>query len=669
MKTSIKFFAALACILAFASCTPEENPEPGKNDENKDQYDETLNLKDAVLTIDGKGGDVAAKLKTNVDFKVKIQDGIDWVSYKPATKAGAPVDSTIYFTVKEFPKSTEQSRSAVVTISYTGLSDQALTIIQTPSAQIYLEAKADVSRFSMDGGTMTVDIKSSVDYTITVDESATEWIIADANNPVKGDGQAKFTITANTVKSDRDAKVTFATEGLDPVVIDVHQDAYTSNIGIKSLADFLEFVEASNNGAAYDDEATGAKAHDLSKWVNEDGEICLLCDLDLSSIKEWTPIGNATDLTSVKNRAAVADSVRAFGNHFNSGNGVFNGMNHVISGLTINATDDSQNYLGFFGPLWNATVKNLTFDETCSITINRSEAMPSDTYGFVTPAAIASTIENVVVKGKISVYKSWDDPNPGLYIGGIAGRLCGNDVNDAIIKDCRFEGEVIQYIQEGKGTANPKLFGAIVGYAGHDIGTGDERWADPNYVNSTKIINCTNNTDITAQIRYLGGIVGATLNKVHIENCINNGEINIDNKVYEKLGRAGGIIGYDESGCIVSGCENYGNVHAIDDAAMNIGGITSVIGGPGKYTNNKVNCIIAGAHTNIGLFVGNVGDKNSEYSGNLVKGSVAKGYNLQKGTYTNLVEVTEENLSEYVGNNNMETNGSASFITGVSFWK
>ncbi len=663
MKTRIKFLAAIACIFAIASCGPEENPEPDKK-----TYDETLKLSDAVLTVGGEGGEVTAKLKTNVDFKVSIQKDVDWVTYKPATKAEEPKDLEIAFTVKEFPKSTEQSRSAVVTISYAGLSDQILTIIQTPTAQIYLEATADETRFTMDGGTMTVTIKSSVDYKI--ESSDTEWITPDANNPVKGDGQAKFTIAPNKVKSDRDGTVTLTTEGLEPVVINVHQDAFASNIGIKSLADFLEFVAASNNGAAYDDPATPEveQAHDLTKWVNEDGEICLLCDLDLSSIKEWTPIGNPTDLTSVKKRSIMADSVRVFGNHFNSGNGVFNGMNHVISGLHIVANDGGNDFSGFFGALYKATVKNLIFDETCTMTVNHTSNYAStNTYGFVTASAVASTIENVVVKGTIKINKEYPDGESfrGFYVGGIAGRICGNKQGSAIIRNCRFEGKVEEVVQKLHGSTNPKSFGGIVGYMVHDIGAGNEGdalWADPNYVNCTKIVDCVNNADLNGTIWCMGGIVGSTFNNTIIENCTNNGALN--NNSTETNGRTGGIIGYDEGNTTVKGCTNNGAIHALDTKNHCIGGITSVIAGKSDYTNNKVNNTIAGQYKTKGIFVANVNNKDASFSGNLAKGSVADGIN--KGEYTNLVEVTAENFSTYVGKNGKD---APTYGKGVSFWK
>ncbi len=642
MKHSIALFAALPlAVTTIIGCTEKE-----------EQYDDTMTLKGSVISVGGEGGDVSATLNTNVNFTVSIQDGVNWVSYVPVTRSSAPEDKTIIFKVSAFPKSTEASRSAVVTISYTGLKDQSLTIVQTPSVQTYLTVTPDNTRFTMDGGVMTVDIQSSVDYTVRISD---DWITADAANPVKGNGTAKFTVAENKVKSDREATVTFETEGLEPIGIKVHQDAYSSNIGIKSLSEFIEFVQATNNG--------DYETHNLEKWVNEDGEICLLCDLDLSGISEWTPIGQATDLTLIKNRSALADSVRAFGNRYASGNGIFNGMNHVISGLKITVDDNKEsNYRGFFGPLYNATVKNLIFDETCSITVNRDVAS-SDAFGFVTPSAIASTIENVTVKGSININKTLEDGETyrGLYVGAVTGVLCSNAVGDAIVRNCTFEGKV-NVVQKGWGTSNPKAFGGIVGYAVHDIGTGDDRWADPDNKHVTKIVGCANNTVLEGTIWCMGGIVGATLNNVTIENCVNKGNI-FDNSD-QGNGRVGGIIGYDEGNSTVTGCENYGNLHSLDTKNTCLGGITSVIAGKGVYTNNKCDNIVSGQYKTKGIFVANVNNASASFSGNMAKGSVAQSYN--KGEYGGKTDVTEDNFNQYVGSN---SKNAPTFSTGVRFWK
>lgn len=646
--------AASLGILAGCEKKPVEVPEP-----------DSMTLKGAVLQVNGEGGVVSTTLNTNVDFKVSIQEGVDWVKYNAPTKSNEPVDETLSFTVDKFEKSVEASRSAVVTISYTGLKSQVLTIVQTPLAQIYLKLTPDPdpARFTMDGGELSIAVQSSVDYITTISEGC-DWITADPANPSQGDGTAKFTIEANKVKSDRDASITFTTEGLDPIKVDVHQDAFSSNIGIKSLSDFLEFVEASNVGDSAE--------HNLEKWVNEDGEICLLCDLDLGGITEWTPIGQSTDLTAIKYRSAVADSVRAFGAHFNSGKGVFNGMNHRISNLKITVGKDAPKvYSGFFGPIYNATVKNLIFDETCSLNIERANTdfVGGESYGFVTPSCIASTIENVTVKGSINVKKSYaGDTYYSFFVGGIAGMLCGNKTNDAIIKDCSFSGKV-SIDQTSYATSNPKSFGAIAGYAVHDIGEGQADWADPENKHVTQIIGCTNSSDISGRIIYLGGIVGTDMYRVSIKNCVNNGHICLNSS--EGNGRAGGIIGYDgflagQGGSRVENCENYGNVIATDKNNTNVGGIVGVISKEAKsvYTGNKVNCTVSRPDGRMGLFTGNNNSAEASFSSNKAKGYAAEGY--ENGEFKNKVEVNAENFSTYVGKN---ANNAPTFTSGIVFWK
>lgn len=651
---SFKLIASLIGVAALVvSC--------GEKEEN---YEDTLTLKGAVLTVDGNGGEVSATLTSNVAYTVAIQEDVDWVTYNPKTKASKPKDEAVTFTVATFPKSVEASRSAVITISYTGLKDQVLTIVQTPIAQTYLTATADQTTFTKDGGTLKVEVSSSVDYTTTVDG---DWITAAAGNPKEGNGTATFTIAANSVKSSREGSVKFETEGLDPIVINIRQDAYNSGIGISSLADFLEFVEASNNGAFQDDETTGAKAHSLEKWVDEDGEICLLCDLDLSSIKNWTPIGNGTSgLATVDARAAVSDSVRAFGARYNSGKGIFNGLGHVISGFKLNVTSDDERTVGFFGPIYNATIKNLTFDETCSITIDREDQAASDMYGFLTPVAIASTIENVTVKGSMTINQKFkaSDTWYRLFAGGIAGMMCGCSRNDAIIKDCTFSGS-IKINQSGFGSKH--IIGGIVGFMTHDIvddPANGAKWGDPNYLHATKVVNCTNNGSISGTIYCMGGIVGSNCTKISttVEGCVNNAEIT-DN-CSEGAGRIAGLIGYDQGNTTVNNCENYGAVHSTDANKTCVGGMTSVLAGAGKYTNNKVNNVISGQHDKVYLFIGNVNNGDATFSDNMAKGSVAKAY--ADGEYTDKVDVTAENFTTWVGNN---AKGAKTWETGVSFWK
>ena len=83
---------------------------------------------------------------------------------------------------------------------------------------------------------------------------------------------------------------------------------------VDELCKFRDMVNAGNSG--------------------EGSTFVLTKDLDLSSIFNWTPIGNRSS-------------------YFR---GAFDGNGYIISNLTIDTTED---YQGLFGCIWDATIKNL----------------------------------------------------------------------------------------------------------------------------------------------------------------------------------------------------------------------------------------------------------------------------------------------------------------------
>ena len=78
--------------------------------------------------------------------------------------------------------------------------------------------------------------------------------------------------------------------------------------GIASADDFVEFAAAVNADAS------------LEKWQDAAGGINLLNDIDMSSVKDWTPIGNATF-------AVVSNKLTVTGPMFT---GRFNGQGYKI---------------------------------------------------------------------------------------------------------------------------------------------------------------------------------------------------------------------------------------------------------------------------------------------------------------------------------------------------
>ena len=155
----------------------------------------------------------------------------------------------------------------------------------------------------------------------------------------------------------------------------------------------------------------------------------LTADLDLSSIANWTPIGNL-----------VAYPGQSF-------DGIFDGQEHTISNLTV--VDNTPNYAvaGLFGSCVNGTIKNLTVK---NVNIQSTHYAA----GIVAYTSNGPTIENChVVGGTISstpelLNGSYDN---GDKVGGIMGyATAGSTINnctvtDVTIKAYRDMGGIVGY--------------------------------------------------------------------------------------------------------------------------------------------------------------------------------------------------------------------------------
>ncbi|HOF15528.1 MAG TPA: T9SS type A sorting domain-containing protein [Bacteroidales bacterium] len=221
----------------------------------------------------------------------------------------------------------------------------------------------------------------------------------------------------------------------------------------------------------------------------------------------WTPIGNA--------------NTKYFA-------GYFDGNNHTIDSLRVNITATATSFAGLFGVLNNAHVHHLTLS-------NVNIAMQS--------------------------------VSAGVYAGGIAGMVRGNDV----IQYCDVTGGSILSISS---TDRKSHAGGIVGFT--QITT-----------NSIKINNCTNAAFVTSNYS-VGGILG-TLNTTQpyqdtlwITACSNTGSI-VGAPTTTNL-YTGGIVGWiaatkANTQCYVDNCSNTGNVRDSVNAGLLVytGGIAGYI--------------------------------------------------------------------------------------------
>ena len=256
--------------------------------------------------------------------------------------------------------------------------------------------------------------------------------------------------------------------------------------------------------------------------------------------------------------------------------GIFDGNGYKIKNLYINSPE--QGYIGLFGYLNDATIKNLTLNN-------------ADITGCWSTGGVAGFVYGVVsncnVDGSIT--------SESHYIGGIVG----SSFSSSTIANCNFNGSV----------TGGDYAGGIVGYT----------------VNSITVKDCNVQGKISGN-KYVGGIVGnqqagghysSSKYKNYINNC--NNAANISAVSY-----AGGIVGYSESdnyycSSFIQYCSNSGNVSATESIA---GGIAGYSGSTDKSTKSYVN------------YCYNCGDVSaSSYAGGLI-GECCSNITIAKHSYS-----------------------------------
>ncbi len=235
---------------------------------------------------------------------------------------------------------------------------------------------------------------------------------------------------------------------------------------LSSGANLAYLANSVNGGEAY-----SGKYFVLSKNIN-------------LNFKAWTPIGKATTTPF---------------------SGIINGNNNVISGINV----EGDNYLGMFGVLYGATIKNLTVDGT--VVGNK------DTVGILAgQIQSGTTIETIIIRGRVTSKSSANTATGG--VGGIAGNTVAKGDGAINIKDC------INYAEINAPFTGSNMAGGIVGATNSQL---------------IVIENCKNYGTINATGTFAGGIVGLfRVCKVDtkVTGCYNFGDINGNLQI-------GGIVG------------------------------------------------------------------------------------------------------------------------------
>ena len=283
------------------------------------------------------------------------------------------------------------------------------------------------------------------------------------------------------------------------------------------------------------------------------------------------------------------------------------GENHKITGLSI--TRSSENYVGFFGYLSDATIKDLT--------IEGSDITGSASVGTLAGNAVNSTIVNCHVKltGTIS---SQSGSNIGGFIGWVSGCTVTDFSVDANVNsigaDCAggFGGYAANStfkngIVNSNVTCSKPNAGGFIGlteiaatiegvnvtgdikgttYVGGFIGKGNVSLNNCSYSGnisgqdylggfvgqafSSTFDTCNYTGDISGNA-YIGGVAGslAAGSSSSFTSCFTKGKINATGDY------VGGIVGASQGGCIagMESCSHFGDI----EAASYVGGLIGII--------------------------------------------------------------------------------------------
>ena len=268
---------------------------------------------------------------------------------------------------------------------------------------------------------------------------------------------------------------------------------------------------------------------DVSQWyVN--GVPTIIADVDLTEIKEWTPIGTEERPWT----------------------GEFNGNGKKL----INFTSSKP----LFGVCENATIKNVVFDATSTISVIGSYEGAL----YLAPLAAeikSSVIENCTNNAQVSLDASCATTSNTVYVGGLVAKA---DATSVVKRSSNF-GTI--NIPSSCTTAAGSTFnvGALVG---HNAGIIEDGF------NNGPI-----ELGVQVSTAYVGGIVGYTECGAIVRNNQNAAAITYSSKRSgtDSYGYVGGISGIGNG--TISGNTNEGDITSKSNVhTLYVGGITTYVG-------------------------------------------------------------------------------------------
>ncbi|MBQ4150528.1 MAG: hypothetical protein IJC81_01830, partial [Clostridia bacterium] len=299
-------------------------------------------------------------------------------------------------------------------------------------------------------------------------------------------------------------------------------------------------------------------------------EIGTAADLAALMGKEETIEGNyklTADIYLTEDIAQAPIGISA-ASHFT---GTFDGDNHTIYGINLSGT----NYVGLFGYIRDAEIKNLTIEGNVTVSGKESGCLVGYAHQNIT---ISNCVNNC----------DFTSTGTGDSFGGIIGLLRNTYTNNALIENCVNNGDINGY----------RNVGGIIGY-NNAHGTGN-----------VTIKGCKNTGVITATCTNassnIGGILGVSNSAVgtfNMTECLNEGAVS---GYFHIGGMIGLLTGSDVNAATknfnVTLCKNTGAITATRNSYSHVGGIIGQVNNVGNVSD----CLNTGAVSAKNVYVGGI---------------------------------------------------------------
>ena len=394
--------------------------------------------------------------------------------------------------------------------------------------------------------------------------------------------------------------------------------AFANPGGISSATDLVAFANAVNTGADY------------TKWMNAEGKVVLLQDIDMSSVTSWTPIGNGVFTWS--SNVLSCTSGKLF-------TGYFDGKGFKIKNFKMKSTNSTAGgVFGLFGALGaGAVVENIVFENTCSLELASTASTES---GVAVGLVWDGTVRNITNYATMKYTGTSDNKRATIAVVGMAFAETQNVEVSKIVNHAAITAVSGGSSENG---GNAVHVAGILGF-----GT--------NHQNSAKTVEvneCTNRGNIESATPRAAGIVAACNRYTVIRKCNNYGN-NLNTFDLKKDSnpsgsaacRIGNITCITGAGSSIYDSANYGD--AISTKSGAVAGIVSLVNDASNVLQNVANYgrVITDRTAKLycGVFFGSC-NKAATFT-NCIAGGSFGAYN--GGSYQ-MTTLTAANYWNYVG--------------------